>query len=71
MPFTPVCGPRLLLGAGCDAKAMTKSMVRAAIEYARSEQLSSWHVLFPTEEIAASLDDCRSGTAPRLPVPLV
>jgi predicted N-acyltransferase len=36
---------------------MTKSMVRAVIDYARSEQLSSWHVLFPTEDIAASLDD--------------
>ena len=56
VPFTPVSGPRLLLRAGVDAKAMTKSMVGAAIDYTRDEQLSSWHVLFPTEEIAASLD---------------
>jgi uncharacterized protein len=56
VPFTPVCGPRLLLRPDIDAKAMTESLVRAVIDYARSEQLSSWHVLFPTEEIAASLD---------------
>ena len=56
VPFTPVCGPRLLLRPDIDAKAMTQSLVRAVIDYARSEQLSSWHVLFPTEEIAASLD---------------
>ncbi|MGO9945637.1 MAG: GNAT family N-acetyltransferase [Steroidobacteraceae bacterium] len=56
VPFTPVSGPRLLLRPDCDAKAMTMSLVRAVIDYARSEQLSSWHVLFPTEEIAASLD---------------
>jgi predicted N-acyltransferase len=56
VPFTPVCGPRLLLSPDIDATAMTMSLVRAVIDYARSEQLSSWHVLFPTEEIAASLD---------------
>jgi hypothetical protein len=56
VPFTPVCGPRLLLRPDIDAKAMTQSVARAVIDYARSEQLSSWHVLFPTEEFAASLD---------------
>jgi predicted N-acyltransferase len=56
VPFTPVCGPRLLLSPTVDANAMTKSMVRAAMDYARSEQLSSWHVLFPSDEVAASLD---------------
>jgi predicted N-acyltransferase len=56
VPFTPVCGPRLLLRPDIDTKAMTESLVRAVTDYARSEQLSSWHVLFPTEQIAASLD---------------
>jgi predicted N-acyltransferase len=56
VPFTPVCGPRLLLRPDIDTRAMTESLVRAVTDYARSEQLSSWHVLFPTEEIAASLD---------------
>ncbi|MGO9935885.1 MAG: GNAT family N-acetyltransferase [Steroidobacteraceae bacterium] len=57
VPFTPVRGPRLLLHPAVDAAALTKKVVRAVIDYARSEQLSSWHVLFPTAELAASLDD--------------
>jgi len=56
VPFTPVSGPRVLVGPDVDAKAITKSVVRAALDYARSEQLSSWHVLFPTDETAADLD---------------
>ena len=56
VPFTPVSGPRVLLGANVDGKAITKNVVRAALDYARSEQLSSWHVLFPTDETAADLD---------------
>jgi len=56
VPFTPVCGPRLLLSPSADASALTKTLVRAAMDYARSEHLSSWHILFPSNEIAASLD---------------
>jgi uncharacterized protein len=56
VPFTPVSGPRVLMGPNVDAKAITKSVVRAALDYARSEQLSSWHVLFPTDETAADLN---------------
>jgi uncharacterized protein len=56
VPFTPVSGPRVLVRPDVDAKAITKSVVRAALDYARSEQLSSWHVLFPTDETAADLD---------------
>jgi predicted N-acyltransferase len=56
VPFTPVSGPRVLVAPNADAKAIAKSVVRAALDYARSEQLSSWHVLFPTDETAADLD---------------
>ena len=56
VPFTPVSGPRVLVGPDVDAKAVTKSVVRAALDYARSEQLSSWHVLFPSDETSADLD---------------
>jgi uncharacterized protein len=56
VPFTPVCGPRLLLGAGGDTEAVLKSAVRAVTDYARAEQLSSWHILFPTTTFAESLD---------------
>jgi predicted N-acyltransferase len=56
VPFTPVSGPRILLSPQADAKALTKLVVRAVIEYAKNAQLSSWHVLFPSEDIAADLD---------------
>jgi predicted N-acyltransferase len=56
VPFTPVSGPRVLVAPNVDGKAATKRVVRAALDYARSEQLSSWHVLFPTGETAAELD---------------
>jgi predicted N-acyltransferase len=56
VPFTPVSGPRVLVGPNVDGKAITTGLVRAALDYARSEQLSSWHVLFPTDETAADLD---------------
>ena len=56
VPFTPVSGPRILVAPNVDGRAVTKSAVRAALDYARSEQLSSWHVLFPTDETAADLD---------------
>jgi predicted N-acyltransferase len=56
VPFTPVTGPRVLLGPNLESKAMTTRVVRAVLDYARIEQLSSWHVLFPTEGTAASFD---------------
>jgi len=47
IPFTPVAGPRLLVPPGPDAPAVTAALIQAATDYARSEHLSSWHVLFP------------------------
>jgi uncharacterized protein len=56
VPFTPVSGPRVLLAANVDAKRLTKIVTRAAVDYALEEQLSSWHVLFPTSQTAAELN---------------
>ena len=56
VPFTPVRGPRLLLSPTVDAAAMRNTLIKAALDYARSEQLSTWHVLFPSDENAASLE---------------
>lgn len=50
IPFTPVRGPRMLAAAGADQSAIAAALVKAAKDYARSEHLSSWHVLFPSEE---------------------
>lgn len=56
VPFTPVSGSRLLLAPQSDSKALTNSVIRTVIEHARAERMSSWHVLFPTEETAADLE---------------
>ena len=55
VPFTPVRGPRLLIAPDADAKAMTRLLIATVMDYARSERLSSWHVLFPTDETAEAL----------------
>ena len=55
VPFTPVTGPRFLVGAAADERAVTAALIRAAGDYVRSERLSSWHVLFPIEEDLAAL----------------
>jgi len=55
VPFTPVRGPRLLVSPDADVATTTQLLIRAAIDYVRSERLSSWHVLFPTEDVAQGL----------------
>jgi hypothetical protein len=56
VPFTPVSGARVLLHQKADPKLMTAKLIRTAIDYARHEHLSSWHVLFPMGDTAAELD---------------
>jgi uncharacterized protein len=55
VPFTPVRGPRLLVSPDADVPRTTQLLTRAAIDYVHSERLSSWHVLFPTEDAAQNL----------------
>jgi predicted N-acyltransferase len=55
VPFTPVGGPRFLVGDGPHAALATRALIEAAVEFARSEQLSSWHVLFPAGADMAAL----------------
>src|ERR1700749_4684748 len=50
VPFTPVRGARLLTGPGTGNRAVTEALIEAAAAYARSEKLSSWHVLLPSED---------------------
>lgn len=55
VPFTPVCGPRLLHAPDVDADAMAGILAQTAMDYVRSERFSTWHVLFPEQETAQSL----------------
>ena len=55
-PLTPATGSRVRVATGEDRAARSAELLRAALEYARSEGLSSLHVLFPTGEEAALLE---------------
>jgi predicted N-acyltransferase len=48
VPFTPVTGPRLLIDPAADRASMSDALIRVVTEHARSEGISSWHVLFPS-----------------------
>ncbi|HEY0748062.1 MAG TPA: GNAT family N-acetyltransferase [Steroidobacteraceae bacterium] len=55
VPFTPASGPRLLLAPRVNAAATTGALISSVLEYAKDQRLSSWHVLFPTEDTVAGL----------------
>lgn len=59
VPFTPVGGPRLLLGdkgSHKDRAALAALLMQAALDYARANGLSSWHILFPSDAEAAQFE---------------
>jgi predicted N-acyltransferase len=49
-PFTPVPGPRLLVGTsdGADAQVVRLALIKGLLNFSRSHSLSSVHVLFAT-----------------------
>ena len=55
-PFTPATGPRLLLAAGASPEMRTQ-LSGELLKYAKSEQLSSAHLLFLSDEDRAALQD--------------
>jgi uncharacterized protein len=57
VPFTPVSGPRLLVNPGIEAQPLREALIRVATNYACSEGLSSWHVLFPSGGDLGALTD--------------
>jgi predicted N-acyltransferase len=50
VPFTPVTGRRLLIGAAADADALRTALAGAAVETAKRLRVSSLHVTFPTAD---------------------
>jgi predicted N-acyltransferase len=49
VPFTPVGGPRLLVNPAADAESMSRTLIETVRDFASSERLSSWHILFPSD----------------------
>jgi len=66
VPFTPATGRRVLVAPGEDRAAREAEVYAGAREFARAEQLSGVHVLYPTEEQLPGLEAC--GFAMRLGV---
>ena len=50
VPFTPVTGPRLLVGPRLEANSGRKALLEAALQATRSVAASSLHITFMTEE---------------------
>jgi predicted N-acyltransferase len=50
VPFTPATGKRLLCRPGANAQPLSKLLLKACVEFAEVNGLSSIHVLFPAEE---------------------
>ena len=57
IPFTPATGPRLCTAAGMDENACLHGAVAAVRELATRRNISSWHLLFPTEPVSEILLD--------------
>src|SRR5690349_19784128 len=55
-PFTPATGPRLLLAPGASAEVRQR-LSTELLTYAKSERMSSAHLLFVTDEDRAALSD--------------
>jgi uncharacterized protein len=56
VPFTPVGGARLLVNPAADASSMSRTLIKTVRDYASSEKLSSWHILFPAGPDLEALD---------------
>jgi uncharacterized protein len=63
-PFTPATGPRLCLAAGESAEVVYPWLLQAIRQFADENKISSWHVLFPSEEEGELLR--RAGTSLRI-----
>ena len=57
IPFTPATGPRLCVAAGVDKERCLEAAIAAVKKLANSRNLSSWHLLFPTEAVSETLLD--------------
>ncbi len=52
IPFTPATGPRLCSAPELDEHSAWDRALDAITQFARQQQLSSWHLLFPQEPVS-------------------
>lgn len=55
IPFTPATGPRICTSPGIDLPQATRLLQHTVKDFATQRGLSSWHLLFPEEELSEQL----------------
>lgn len=55
IPFTPATGPRLSLRPGADTSTTWQIALSAIRQFAQKQHISSWHLLFPEEDVSSAL----------------
>jgi predicted N-acyltransferase len=55
IPFTPATGPRLCHLPELDTATAWDMAISALEQFAREQEISSWHLLFPTQDISDQL----------------
>jgi predicted N-acyltransferase len=58
IPYTPVTGPRFCIAEGFDQANVIAELIAAIIKHAQSQQLSSFHLLFPGQQEHQQLNNC-------------
>jgi predicted N-acyltransferase len=64
VPFTPATGPRLCLASGESPTELHPALLQAVRQFAEAQGASSWHLLFPEQDVARSLE--QAGTSLRV-----
>lgn len=57
IPFTPATGPRLAIATSESVAEISKLFAAALTRFCEEQGLSSFHILFPTDEVAHQLED--------------
>lgn len=55
IPFTPATGPRLCTREGTRPQDIWPEALQALQQFARRREISSWHLLFPEQEVSQQL----------------
>ena len=55
IPFSPVSGPRICIAKNLDIALITSAICEHVKQYCIQEKLSSWHLLFPSEDYSQQL----------------
>jgi len=55
IPFTPATGPRICIAADADPATVYPAIINGIQQFAREKNISSWHLLFPEQQVAAQI----------------